>query len=492
MKNRISVILFCLLAFSSCKKNIAELNIQSPEIFPDYKEVAIPTNIAPLNFSLNQPFAGYVRMVGGGSTFDFKFNKGKITIPERRWHKLIKNSIGSEINVTVLEKRGNQLLAYLPFNIYVMDNKIDPYIVYRLIDPGYELWNEMGIYQRNLESYKEKALLENKMTDLNCVNCHSFAGNNPDNMSIHMRAIHPGTYIMKDGELEKLALSEDVGVANFVYPSWHPSGKYIAYSTNDTKQGFHINDPDRIEVFDNSSDIVVYDIENYEIITSPLLFSNSSFETFPSFSPDGSSLYFTSSPAVVMPDSFRMVHYDLLRIGFDPSTGKFGNNVDTIFKSNDTCSVSFPRVSPDGNYLLFTLSDYGNFSIWHNEADLKMIDLRTGELLDTDQWNSEETESYHSWSSNSHWVVFSSRRGSGLYTAPYFGYVDDNGKTYKPFLLPQKNVDYYKWIMKSYNVPEFIIYPSKLDSYKISKVAKSVNAVIVNKFRMVREFIEQM
>ncbi|HHU35167.1 MAG TPA: hypothetical protein GXZ49_08050, partial [Bacteroidetes bacterium] len=213
---------------------------------------------------------------------------------------------------------------------------------------------------------------------------------------------------------------------------------------------------------------------------------NSSFETFPSFSPDGSSLYFTSSPAVVMPDSFRMVHYDLLRIGFDPLTGKFGNNVDTIFKSNDTCSVSFPRVSPDGNYLLFTLSDYGNFSIWHNEADLKMIDLRTGELLDTDQWNSEETESYHSWSSNSHWVVFSSRRGSGLYTAPYFGYVDDNGKTYKPFLLPQKNVDYYKWIMKSYNVPEFIIYPSKLDSYKISKVAKSVNAVIVNKFRMVR------
>ncbi len=482
MNNKISIILFYLLVSCSCKNNINELNIPSPEIFPDYKEVAIPKNIAPLNFSINHPFAGYVRMAGGGFTCDFKLKKGKISIPKKKWRKLIKYSVGSEINVTVLEKRDKQLFAYLPFSVYVMDSEIDPYIVYRLVDPGYELWNEMGIYQRNLENYKEKALFENKVTDLNCVNCHSFASNNPNNMSIHMRAIYPGTYIMKDGKIEKITISEDVGVASFVYPSWHPSGKYIAYSTNDTKQGFHINDLNRIEVFDRSSDIVVYDIEDNEIITSSLLFSNTSFETFPSFSPDGSSLYFTSSPAVAMPDSFKVVHYDLLRIDFDPSTGKFGDSVDTIFKSNDTCSVSFPRVSPDGKFLLFTLSDYGNFSIWHNEADLKMIDLSTGEMLNTDNWNSQETESYHSWSSNSHWVVFSSRRGSGLYTTPYFGYVDDNGNIYKPFLLPQKNVDYYKWIMKSYNIPEFIINPSQLDSYQISKTAKSDNAVTINKF----------
>ena len=67
-----------------------------------------------------------------------------------------------------------------------------------------------------------------------------------------------------------------------------------------------------------------------------------------------------------------------------------------------------------------------------------------------------DTESYHSWSSNSRWIVFSSRRIDGLYTRPYFAYIDEEGNASKPFLLPQKDTDYYHRFMKSYNIPEFI------------------------------------
>ena len=39
------------------------------------------------------------------------------------------------------------------------------YIAYRLIDPGYQLWNEMGIYQRELASFDQEPILENRLMD---------------------------------------------------------------------------------------------------------------------------------------------------------------------------------------------------------------------------------------------------------------------------------------------------------------------------------------
>ncbi len=120
-------------------------------------------------------------------------------------------------------------------------------------------------------------------------------------------------------------------------------------------------------------------------------------------------------------------------------------------------SASFPRISPDGRFLLYTLSDYGNFSIWHHESDLKMIDLQTGDSISTNQINSSRTESYHSWSSNSRWIVFSSRRGDGLHTRPYFAHVNADGTFSKPMLLPQRNPqEYYRELFYSYNIPELV------------------------------------
>ena len=73
-----------------------------------------------------------------------------------------------------------------------------------------------------------------------------------------------------------------------------------------------------------------------------------------------------------------------------------------------------------------------------------------------DKWNSPSVESYHSWSSNSRWVVFSSRRIDGLYTRPYIAYIDADGRIGKPFVMPQKTGDFYSNFMNSYNIPEFV------------------------------------
>lgn len=112
---------------------------------------------------------------------------------------------------------------------------------------------------------------------------------------------------------------------------------------------------------------------------------------------------------------------------------------------------------------------YGNFSIWHKEADLWLLDLQTGENRPLTEVNSDETESYHSWSSNSRWFVFSSRRIDGLYTRPFIASIDENGKVSKPFLLPQRNPDYYLESLYSFNIPEFANGTIHMDIKRLEK-----------------------
>ena len=68
--------------------------------------------------------------------------------------------------------------------------------------------------------------------------------------------------------------------------------------------------------------------------------------------------------------------------------------------------------------------------------------------------------------------MFSSRRLDGLYTRPFIAYVGKDGKTGKPFLLPQKEADYYAGLMKSYNIPEFVTGKVTNRSYQIRRLAE--------------------
>ena len=79
--------------------------------------------------------------------------------------------------------------------------------------------------------------------------------------------------------------------------------------------------------------------------------------------------------------------------------------------------------------------------------------------------NSPDTESFHNWSTNSRWLVLSSRRDDGLFTRPYFCHVDAEGVVTKAFMLPQQNPRrFYRQRFLSYNVPDFITGPTRFDS----------------------------
>lgn len=466
-----------LFVLPSCSKPVEIVGVKEvlPAISPDYTGVTIPPNIAPLNFKLIEPSgrAQAAIFYSDQVSFEVRGKNGQFHIPRSRWASLLKASAGNGFTVTVCVQEEAGWMAYAPFKVEVAKEPIDPYLVYRLIEPGYETWNQMGIYQRNLENFTQTALIENRAVGEDCMNCHSFCMQDPDQMMLHIRGVNAGTMVVIDGKPEKLNTKTEETLSALVYPSWHPSGRFIAFSVNATRQDFHSADRNRVEVYDLASDVVLYDVEKHEIFTTAALFLKDRFETTPTFSPDGKSLYFSTAEACDLPNEYESVKYSLCRIDFDPETKQFGTSVDTLFNARlENKSASFPRVSPNGKYLLYTKGEYGAFLIWHKEADLFIYNMETGEHYPLTLANSGDAESYHSWSSNSRWIVFSSRRIDGLYTRPFIAYINDGGEAEKAFVVPQKEVDFYDRLMKSYNVPEFVTGKVNVSGYQIARAAK--------------------
>lgn len=440
-------------ACSSAEKRTSD---QLPPIFPDYAGVTVPINIAPLNFDAAVPAERVEATISNGSEQIVVRGRAGVNISPRKWRSLLKNA--EQLTVTVSITADEVRTEYAPFEIEVSRDSIDYGVCYRRIDPGYEYYARMGIYYYDLAENEEYILIENTLLGSSCVNCHSFAKTDPSKMMFHIRGNGGGTLMHLDGQNTLLNTRTDATQVSCVYPSWHPDGRYIAYSVNDIKQTFHNVPSKLLDVYDNWSDVVIYDTETGELNTYPILSDTTRFETFPSFSADGRTLYFCSADPKAA-ERLPEVRYELCSVAFDPATGEVGDEITTVW-DGDGASLLFPRASYDGRYLMITRSAYGTFPIWHKDADLWLIDLATGERRAIDELNSDDTDSYHSWSSTSRWVVFSSRRIDGLHTRPFIAHVDDEGRFSKPFLMPHDDPKaWYDGLMQSYNIPEFISAP---------------------------------
>ena len=481
--------LFLILFLSSCHNvsvptQFTDIKRTAP-IYPDYTDVTIPVNIAPLTFEMEDSCD---EMVARFTVGDYELVcGGKAVQPEMNdWRELVNKAVGSkkDINVEVFIQLDQQWWRYKPFHITVSGDSIDPYLSYRLISPSYVAYEELTLNQRCLENYEEQVMVNNMLcgeeTTGQCVNCHNYQQYNPRRMQFHARQFHGGTVIAYDGKLSKINMRNDSILSAGVYPAWHPWLPLIVYSTNKTSQSFHTRNLNKIEVFDAVSDLIAYDVAKNEVTN--IENQETEFEVFPVWAPDGKTLYYCSAHFefldtvahdVEVVRRYKEVKYNIYKKSFDPDTYQFGPR-ELVFQADSLGkSATLPRVSPDGRFLMFTLGNYGVFHIWHREADLWLMDLTNGEIRAMDEINSPETESFHNWSSNGRWVVFSSRRDDGSYTRPFFAHVDANGKGSKPFELPQADPDYHRQFMKCYNIPEFMHGPVEVSPQEFASLLKA-------------------
>lgn len=504
--NKIFYLVLLMSVFVSCtdhpKAPITYITENSePDIYPDYKDVVIPPNIAPLNFKINGNVEDCVARFTYGDQ-EITFGEGnKVLINQDDWKNMLATAKGGDIKVEIFAYEEGSWKAYLPFNITIAKEDIDPYISYRLIYPSYVAYEMLSISQRNLTNFDEKDIYNNMIisgeADGQCINCHSYQNYHTANMQFHMRQGHGGTMIIRNDVPHKVNLKNDSTLSAGVYPSWHPTKALIAYSTNHTGQTFHTKSHAKIEVQDTESDLILYDVDKneiHDISTEP-----NELECFPCWSPDGKYLYFcsahfeykdTCAHEIEMINRYNEVRYDLYRKPFNEKTLTFGNSELLYKASADSMSATFPRISPDGKNLLVAMAPYGCFHVWHPDADLYIMDLTARKIRKLENVNSDRAESYHSWSSNGRWIIFISRRDDNNFSRLYIAYFDNNNKAHKAFELPQRDPDFYTYFMRSYNVPEFMKEPVKVTPQELAgearKDAKAAKYISTGKGKAVK------
>jgi hypothetical protein len=492
-----ALILCALIAVSllcTCrneKVTIPEYNsIERPvKVQPDYAGCVIPPNIAPLNFVIQQEGTGYFARIYSeqGKPIEISSKTPSILIPERAWHELLDLNRGRQLfmdiyvqsgpDISTSKKENTRWSRFQPLTAQIARQEIDTFLVYRKILPAHGTWRNMGIYQRNLGSFDESTILNNGYFKNGCLNCHSFCGHRVEKMLIGIRSADYGSsaLLLEGDKAQKIG-------TKFGYTSWHPSGQVAAFSVNKVRQLFHSAESEVREVIDFDSLMAYYLVDSKTVKTTEELARKDRLETYPAWSADGRYLYFCSAPITwpdrtAVPEPYDQIKYDLVRASYDLDNDNWGP-LETVLSARDTdLSILLPRVSPDGRWLLFCMCDYGCFPVYRHSSDLYMMDLeatqQTGEhkyqRLDI---NSDKSESWHCWSSNSRWIAFSSKRDSGVFTRIYIAYVDTNGKVHKPMLLPQKDPEYYDSCLWTYSVPELITEPVRIRKEKLGSVVR--------------------
>jgi len=140
--------------------------------------------------------------------------------------------------------------------------------------------------------------------------------------------------------------------------------------------------------------------------------------------------------------------YDLYRIPFND--GKGGTPEPLRGASGDGMSNYFPKFSPDGKWIVFCKAK--SYMLLQPDSDLYIIPAEGGTARRL-RYNTARMNSWHSWSSNSRWLVFSSKV-NGPYTQLFLTHIDENGNDTPPVLLER-----FTSSDRAANIPEFVKLP---------------------------------
>jgi Tol biopolymer transport system component len=473
---------------------------RAPAIHPDFSGITVPPNVAPLNFRIEEDGSRFYVKIHSreGQPLEVLSHTGKIIIPRGPWRRLLEANRGGELHLDVYAKEREGLWKrFDSITNRIAREDIDGYLAYRRMHPTRSPWS-MSIRCRDLAGFGEDVVLGYRVGfEGGCMNCHTPLRNDPNTMLMGFRGrkLGTGTLLVDGGEAKKIG-------RKFGYTSWHPGGKVAAYSVNDLPIFFHTARSDLRDTIDKDSYIAYYLVDTKTTKPCPQLARKDRLENWPVWSADGRHLYYCAAPKLWKkpvgspPERYQEVRYSLERIGYDAETDQWGR-METVLSAAETGkSIAMPRISPDGRWLSFCMFDHGFFPNWQEESDLYLVDLRASEKSGKYEYrrmelSSDRSESWHSWSLNGRWIVFTSKREYGIFTRLYFSHVDEAGRAHKPFVLPQEDPGFYDSCLDGFNTPELLVRPVPVGRGTLDAAVRGSDEIVVDGVSMPTPKAEQ-
>lgn len=369
-------------------------------------------------------------------------------------------------------------LAYDKVQIIISKDKVDAPIFYRTVTLPFSYavdhletikWR-LGYVSDELKPF---TVLENMPV---CGNCHSFStdgkimgmdvdyGNDKGSYSIF--EIEKEVKLTKDKIITWSDYKRGDGEQTFgLLSAVSPNGRYAISTLKDRSVFVKIDNLEYSQLFFPIKGILVYyDRETKKFKQLKGADDRKFVNSNPSWSPDGSYIVFARAKYYKLPEiekskkailpvelaqdfvsRKKLVKYDLYRIAFNDGYG--GKAEPIIGASNNGKSNYFPKISPDGKWMIFTQAN--SFMLLMPDSKLYIIPAEGGKPRKMN-CNLENMNSWHSWSPNGKWVVFSSKH-FGPYTQLFLTHIDENGIDSPPVLLEQFQFDNL-----AANIPEFL------------------------------------
>lgn len=312
-----------------------------------------------------------------------------------------------------------------------------------------------------------------------CGNCHSFA----DNGSILGLDVDYGNdkgaygimpvskhMVMDDAKIITWAdyKREDGELTFGLLSRVSPTGRYVISTVKDRSVFVAMPDIMFSQLFFPIKGIlVVYDRETKTFAALPGADDPQYVQTNAVWSPDGKDIVFArtrayhaerleqQNSAVVdekdVPEftvEKKPFRYDLYRIPFND--GKGGTPEPLQGASDNGMSNFFPKYSPDGKWIVFCKAK--SYMLLQPDSELYIIPAEGG-VARRLRYNTARMNSWHSWSSNSRWLVFSSKVNTP-YTQLFLTHIDENGNDSPPVLLERFTAP-----DRAANIPEFVRLP---------------------------------
>ena len=235
---KILYLMMLLIVATGCDDRMEVTADMDAPIYPDYRDVTIPVNIAPLNFLVRDSLCRDVRVYANNELLcEQSGNEATFDIDE--WRQLLADNVGKKITVSVWVGQKNEWVEYRPFTWTVVGDSIDPWLTYRLIEPDYEVFSRLQLQERCVEDFTTRNFCDFKRVGNRCMNCHTFSNQSPSLSMMYVRGEGGGAVLNRNGKLSLLDIKAEGMVGGSVYFGFHPDGRHIVFSANKIIPAFH-------------------------------------------------------------------------------------------------------------------------------------------------------------------------------------------------------------------------------------------------------------